>query len=630
MDGSFLKEVLMYFAKASLFSLLAVSVFCPLMKAQQALPSSLSAQPGVPRLVNFSGKLSDAQGKPVSGIAGVTFSIYQDRYQGTPLWIETQSVQGDAKGSYTAQLGATGPEGLPADLFSSGAARWLGVRVNGAEEQPRVLLLSVPYALKAADAETVGGLPPSAFVLAAPVSSGGASSNSPTTSISTSASVAPPATSNVTTTGGTVNALPLWTTTKNIQNSVIAQTGTGATAKIGIGTTAPAVTLDVKGAETVRGALTLPATGAATSVAGKNSQPQDFVASSFSSTTTKAVNQSFQWQAEPAANNTATPSGTLNLLYGLGVTAPSETGLKLSNNGIFTFAAGQTFPGTGAGTVKSVGLTAPASDFTVSGSPVTSTGTLRLAWAVSPTNSDTANAIVKRDANGSFTAGAITANLGMLGVTATDSGNGVAGINNGAGTAVYGGGSTGVGVWGQSFGTGPVSDGVHGVTGSAGGSGVAGVNNGGGVGVYGTGGIGVFGTGSAYGFQTDSNVQQARAAGGWVKAMVYVNAHQTPFSIVRCFNSTLVGAAATTPPCGISLTAGPGTGLWMLDFGFQITDRFVSATAGTGGGLISTCLSDVTDDSLCSALTPNQIFLWIWNSGSSGNTTTSNFHLIIY
>ena len=30
-----------------------------------------------------------------------------------------------------------------------------------------MLLLSVPYALKAADAETVGGLPASAFVLAA-------------------------------------------------------------------------------------------------------------------------------------------------------------------------------------------------------------------------------------------------------------------------------------------------------------------------------------------------------------------------------------------------------------------------------------------------------------------------------
>jgi hypothetical protein len=119
-------------------------------------------------LVNFSGRAADAQGKAIFGIAGVTFAIYKEQSEGAPLWMETQNVQADARGNYTIQLGTTKPEGLPLELFSSGEARWLGVRVNGGEEQPRVLLLSVPYALKAADAETVGGLPASAFVLAAP------------------------------------------------------------------------------------------------------------------------------------------------------------------------------------------------------------------------------------------------------------------------------------------------------------------------------------------------------------------------------------------------------------------------------------------------------------------------------
>jgi len=49
--------------------------------------------------------------------------------------------------------------------------------------------------------------------------------------------------------------------------------------------------------------------------------------------------------AEPAGNNTTTPSGTLNLLFGSGTSTPSETGLKLSNKGLITFATGQTFPG---------------------------------------------------------------------------------------------------------------------------------------------------------------------------------------------------------------------------------------------------------------------------------------------
>ena len=50
--------------------------------------------------------------------------------------------------------------------FSTGEARWLGVTLQGEEEQPRILLVSVPYALKAADADTLGGKPASAFVVA--------------------------------------------------------------------------------------------------------------------------------------------------------------------------------------------------------------------------------------------------------------------------------------------------------------------------------------------------------------------------------------------------------------------------------------------------------------------------------
>lgn len=77
-------------------------------------------------------------------------------------------------------------------------------------------------------------------------------------------------------------------------------------------------------------------------------------------------------------------------------------------SGIISFANGQTFPGSGS--VSSVGLSAPASDFNVTGSPVTTSGTLGLSWKVAPTNTNTANAIVKRDANGNFSAGAITTN----------------------------------------------------------------------------------------------------------------------------------------------------------------------------------------------------------------------------
>jgi hypothetical protein len=607
----------------SLLLFLVVSLSCCVLNAQSQAPSQ-TGMPVVPRLVNFSGRATDAQGKSIAGISGVTFAIYKEQSEGAPLWMETQNVQADAKGNYTIQLGATKSEGLPLELFSSGEARWLGVRVNGGEEQPRVLLLSVPYALKAADAETVGGLPASAFVLAAP-SASITSTSVPNATPTTATAQQPLAgTTPVTTAGGTVNKLAKFDAAADITNSQVFDNGTS----VGIGNTAPAATLDVSGTGIFRGALSLPATGTANATAGKNSQPFNFTASSFNRGTAKAVNETFRWQAEPTGNNTATPLGKLNLLFGSGTATPTETGLSISNKGAITFASGQTFPST-VGTVKSVGLSAPSSDFTVSGSPVTTSGTLGLNWNVAPTNVDTANAIVKRDANGSFTAGAITANLGMEGVTTDGAGNGVAGINNGGGTAVYGGGNQGVGVWGQSFGSGGGSDGVHGVTSSGGGSGVAGVNNGGGVGVYGTGGVGVFGTGSNFGFQTDSNVQQARTAGGWLKAMVFASGLSG--NIVSCFNSTLPGAAATTPPCGFTMDK-TGTGDYILNFGFQVDDRFFALTPAVTASVNSLSVGVCTDSIgvVClHTLSPNEVEVTLFDNYVV-NYSDDKFYLIAY
>jgi hypothetical protein len=441
------------------------SVFAQQSSAAPAVPVSAGSASGsvVPRLVNYSGVLQDASGEPITDIRGVTFLLYQEAHGGAPVWLETQNVTPDKSGHYTVQLGTTRSEGLPASVFITGE-RWLAVQVSGETEQPRVLLVAVPYAMKAADAETVGGLPPSAFVLAAPV----VESLSPSSAAqATGSSVPPPASSNVTTTGGTVNTVPIFTTATNIQNSAITQTGSGTTAKIGIGTTAPAAALDVKGGEFVRGLFTLPSTATATATKGANSQPEVMIASVFNSGTSTAVNQKFQLQAEPSGNNTATASGTLNLLYGSGTAAPAETGMKINNKGQITFATGQTFPGTGSGTVTSVGLTAPASDFTVSGSPVTTTGTLNLAWKTAPTSANTVNAIVKRDATGSFSATNITAtgeffiasanSPAIFGGTSSDGGSAI------VGAATASGGSNRVyGVEGESFSTVAGSTGVLG------------------------------------------------------------------------------------------------------------------------------------------------------------------------
>jgi hypothetical protein len=117
----------------------------------------------VPPLVTFSGSLTDGNGKALSG---VTFALYKEPQGGAALWLETQNVTADKTGHYSVQLGSTSASGLPPDLFQTGEERWLGVQVSGEPEQARILLVSVPYALKAGDAATLGGMPVSAFALA--------------------------------------------------------------------------------------------------------------------------------------------------------------------------------------------------------------------------------------------------------------------------------------------------------------------------------------------------------------------------------------------------------------------------------------------------------------------------------
>jgi hypothetical protein len=119
----------------------------------------------VRRLVKVSGVLTDFAGKPLSGEVQVKFTLYKEETDEEPLWTETQKLGIDTRGRYTALLGATQTGGVPVELFGSDDARWLGVEVEGQPPRPRTLLLSVPYALKAVEAEKLAGKSVSDFVL---------------------------------------------------------------------------------------------------------------------------------------------------------------------------------------------------------------------------------------------------------------------------------------------------------------------------------------------------------------------------------------------------------------------------------------------------------------------------------
>jgi hypothetical protein len=196
------------------------------VNAQQV--TAISPRATVPPIVNLSGVLSDVNGKPLTDVAGVTFYLYRDSEGGAPLWMETQNVHPDRTGHYSVILGSTTSQGLPASLFASGEAHWLATQPQGQPEQPRILLLSVPYALKASDADTLGGLPASAFIKG----NAGNSSNLVAVPLATPEATkqgARPSSLPVTTPGGAAGMIPEFSGTSEIVNSQLQYNNSSAT-----------------------------------------------------------------------------------------------------------------------------------------------------------------------------------------------------------------------------------------------------------------------------------------------------------------------------------------------------------------------------------------------------------------
>ncbi|HEY2434065.1 MAG TPA: tail fiber domain-containing protein [Vicinamibacterales bacterium] len=187
----------------------------------------------MPRLITVTGTYQPASGQPAPASAVVTLAVYTDPTGGTALFQETQDVTLDASGRYAVQLGATQPDGLPLALFAEGQERWLGVQFAGVNEveHARARLTSVPYALRAADAETLGGHPASAYLLSPKAASGdAATSGADSTATAKDVQV------------GTINTLAKYVTTVDVGDSAVVETG----GRVGIGTTTPLDFLHVR------------------------------------------------------------------------------------------------------------------------------------------------------------------------------------------------------------------------------------------------------------------------------------------------------------------------------------------------------------------------------------------------
>jgi len=407
-------------------------------------------------VVRWSGTLPQASGRTIT----LHFSVYANQTGGAPLWTESQNVSVQADGHYSVLLGAATTQGLPPDLFPSDQLRWIETSLattveNGTSQKladgPRSLIAAVPYALRSMDTDTLGGRAAADYVTRENLSSL-VSSMLPATVQGNTTPSSFGITPNLAGTG-TTGTLALWTGSATIGSSNI----TDSANKIGIGTTAPATTLDVNGTATVRSTLTLPTGTLATASTGQNSPTLRFIASSYSSSSSAAIAQTFALQAVSSGNDTSAPTGKLQFMYASGTGSPVATGLSIAANGRITFASGQTFPGiAGGGTITGVTATSPLTGGGTSGTVTLGLNLSSLETSLNPVYARLAAA--NNFTSSAVFAGPITGNSGstMYAIQGnTSSGSGVQGYatgTNGWGVNGYSTGNGGIGVYGNATG----------------------------------------------------------------------------------------------------------------------------------------------------------------------------------
>jgi hypothetical protein len=136
-------------------------------------------------------------------------------------------------------------------------------------------------------------------------------------------------------------------------------------------------------------------------------------------------------------------------------------------------------------------------------------------------------------------------------------------------------------------------------------------------------------TGGTVTIDQNGNVSQSLAAGGMVKAMVFAFPDS---GIINCFNSTLTGSAATTPPCGFGYVPDLGDGNTEINFGFKVDNRFLLATAASGS-LIRTCTDTTPAPGTlqgCISLSSTEVYVQTLNPFLSFAPDDDYYWLIVY
>lgn len=178
----------------------------------------------------MSGTLVDTSGAPRTGTITLVASLYAGADDTTPVWTEQQTLTLGSDGRYVVNVGSTLDGGVPKEIFANSTGHWLGVGVLGEAEQPRVMLVNVPYAVRALDADQLNGKTASDFVL---------SSNffNAVRSVVSGGPVGPPMVA-------TANFIPKYVDSGGtVTNSIMSE----SSGKIGVNVTSPLDPLHVQG-----------------------------------------------------------------------------------------------------------------------------------------------------------------------------------------------------------------------------------------------------------------------------------------------------------------------------------------------------------------------------------------------
>jgi len=111
------------------------------------IPCTLSA--AVPHLINYQGRLTDAEGVPLNGSYNFVFRIYDAETAGNLLWQGTHDSVSVTKGIFSVLLGDKNDTGYDFSTLTFDKAYFLEIKVGEEVMSPRERITSAGYAIRA-------------------------------------------------------------------------------------------------------------------------------------------------------------------------------------------------------------------------------------------------------------------------------------------------------------------------------------------------------------------------------------------------------------------------------------------------------------------------------------------------